>query len=1031
MKPVGRTRKQVDATGTYSQPAVRPHSAVREDTIEYGFIGTLQNLKYDYRDDIRDRAALEKNFRQKFEALHRVHLTDAEFARLLEEIVSPDVFTAARTLRSINAFTRDDGTPLNYSLVNLKDWCKNSFEVVNQLRINTDYSHHRYDVILLINGIPCVQIELKTLGVNPRRAMEQIVEYKHDPGNGYTRTLLCFMQLFIVSNRDQTYYFANNNARHFAFNAEERFLPVYEFADEDNRKITQLDAFAERFLKKCDLGQTLSRYMVLLAGEQKLMMMRPYQVYAVQHMMRCIDEDSGNGYIWHTTGSGKTLTSFKASTLLKENEHIHKCVFVVDRKDLDRQTREEFNKFQPGCVEENTHTGALVRRLLSEDYADKVIVTTIQKLGLALDENSKRNKQRARNDQPTYKAQLEALKDKRIVFIFDECHRSQFGDNHKAIKAFFPRAQLFGFTGTPIFDANASQQKIEDTTASMRTTQDLFQKQLHAYTITHAIEDGNVLRFHVDYYKPEGAKDKGSPPKPGEPIAKRAVIEAILAKHDAATAGRRFNALFATASINDAIEYHALFKTLQAEKQAADPDFKPLNIACVFSPPAEGDADVKQIQEDLPQEQADNEEDPEGKKAALKAILADYNARYGTNHRLSEFDGYYQDVQKRIKDQQWPNADFPAAQKIDITLVVDMLLTGFDSKFLNTLYVDKNLRHHGLIQAFSRTNRVLNASKPYGNILDFRQQQDAVDAAIALFSGEKTAEQAREIWLVEKAPVVIQKLEAAMHKLAAFLQSQDLDCTPSAVANLKGDAAKTMFIERFKEVQRLKTQLDQYTDLTSENKAAIEQVLPEDALRGFKGQYLDTAKKLRANRDTPSDKPGTDMPADQLDFEFVLFASTVIDYDYIMKLMTSFSAKEPGKARMTREQLIGLIGSDAKFMNERDDIADYIGTLQAGEGLSETAIRDGYARFKAEKNAKELAAIAAKHGLATAALQAFVDGILERMIFDGENLSDLMAPLDLGWKARAQAELALMADLHPLLTQRAGGRDISGLSAYE
>ncbi|MBU2737338.1 type I restriction endonuclease subunit R [Acidithiobacillus concretivorus] len=1027
MKTEGRTRKQVDAPGTYSQPAARPHSAVREDTIEYGFIGTLQNLKYAYRDDIRDRATLEQNFREKFEALNRVHLTDAEFARLLDEIVSPDVFTAAKTLRSINAFTRDDGTPLNYSLVNLKDWCKNTFEVVNQLRINTDYSHHRYDVILLINGIPCVQIELKTLGVNPRRAMEQIVEYKHDPGNGYTKTLLCFMQLFIVSNRDQTYYFANNNARHFAFNAEERFLPVYEFAGEDNRKITQLDAFAEAFLKKCVLGQTLSRYMVLLAGEQKLMIMRPYQVYAVQHMVKCIDEDNGNGYIWHTTGSGKTLTSFKASTLLKENEHIHKCVFVVDRKDLDRQTREEFNRFQEGCVEENTHTGALVRRLLSEDYADKVIVTTIQKLGLALDENSKRNKQRARNDQPTYKEQLEALQDKRIVFIFDECHRSQFGDNHKAIKAFFPRAQLFGFTGTPIFDANASQQKIEDTTASMRTTQDLFQKQLHAYTITHAIEDGNVLRFHVDYFKPEGK----NAPKPGEPIAKRAVIEAILAKHDAATAGRRFNALFATASINDAIEYHALFKTMQAEKQAADPEFKPLNIACVFSPPAEGDADVKQIQEDLPQELADNEEDPEGKKAALKAILADYNARYGTNHRIAEFDGYYQDVQKRIKDQQWPNADLPQAQKIDITLVVDMLLTGFDSKFLNTLYVDKNLRHHGLIQAFSRTNRVLNGSKPYGNILDFRQQQDAVDAAIALFSGEKTGEQAREIWLVEKAPVVIQKLETAMHKLAAFLQSQDLDCTPSAVANLKGDAAKTVFIERFKEVQRLKTQLDQYTDLTGENKATIEQVLPEENLRGFKGQYLDTAKKLRAQQNKPNDKPGADSPSEQLDFEFVLFASAVIDYDYIMKLMTSFSAKEPGKARMTREQLIGLIGSDAKFINERDDIADYIGTLQAGEGLSETAIRDGYTRFKADKSAKELAAIAAKHGLATAALQSFVDGIFERMIFDGERLSDLMAPLDLGWKARSQAELALMADLHPLLTQRAGGRDISGLSAYE
>ena len=1021
---------------TYDLPSGAPSLVVKEEHIEYGFIGKLQNLKYEYRDDIRDRAALEKNFREKFEALNRVKLTEAEFARLLDEIVTPDVYAAAKTLRGINAFTRDDGTPLNYTLVNIKDWCKNHFEVVRQLRINTDNSHHRYDVLILINGVPCVQIELKTLGVNPRRAMEQIVEYKHDPGNGYSKTLLCFMQLFIVSNRDRTYYFANNNARHFAFNADERFLPIYEFADEGNRKITQLDEFAEHFLKKCDLGRTISRYMVLLAGEQKLMIMRPYQVYAVQHIVQCIAEDSGNGYIWHTTGSGKTLTSFKASTLLKENDHIHKCVFVVDRKDLDRQTREEFNKFQEGCVEENTNTAALVRRLLSEDYADKVIVTTIQKLGLALDENSKRNKQRSKSGQATYKEQLEALKDKRIVFIFDECHRSQFGDNHKAIKAFFPKAQLFGFTGTPIFGGpkgNASRVKIDGEVASYQTTEELFQKQLHAYTITHAIEDGNVLRFHVDYFKPKEEKGRKLP-KPGEAIAKKAVIEAILAKHDAATGGRRFNAILATASINDAIEYHALFKTLQADNQAADPGFKPLNVACVFSPPAEGDPDVKQIQEDLPQEQADNEEDPEGKKAALKAILADYNARYGTNHRLSEFDLYYQDVQKRIKDQQWPNADYPPAQKIDIAIVVDMLLTGFDSKFLNTLYVDKNLKHHGLIQAFSRTNRVLNGTKPYGNILDFRQQQDAVDTAIGLFSGEKTGEQAREIWLVDKAPVVIQKLETAVQKLGDFMKSQGLACAPSDVTNLKGDAARAAFITHFKEVQRLKTQLDQYTDLTGDNKATIEQVLPDENLRGFKGQYLETAKRLRAQQGKggkEGDGLGTDDTVDQLDFEFVLFASAVIDYDYIMGLIAKFSAKGPGKSKMTREELIGLISADAKFMNERDDIAEYIGTLKAGEGLSEEAIRDGYTRFKAEKNAQELATIAAKHGLATAALQTFVDGILDRMIFDGEQLSDLMAPLDLGWKARSQAELALMKDLHRLLTQRAGGRDISGLSAYE
>jgi type I restriction enzyme R subunit len=1003
-----------------------------EQEIETSLLDRLKELKYSYRSDINNRSALENNFRAKFEDLNRVKLTDGEFARLLDEIITPDVFAAAKILRSINAFTRDDGTPLNYSLVNLKDWCKNHFEVINQLRINTDNSHHRFDVILLINGVPVVQIELKGLGINPRRAMEQIVEYKSDPGNGYTKTLLCFIQLYIVSNRDRTFYFANNNTRHFAFNAEERFLPIYEFASKDNRKITHLDDFANCFLKKCDLGRTISRYMVLLAGEQKLMIMRPYQVYQVKNIVQCIEADSGNGFIWSTTGSGKTLTSFKASTLLKENDHIHKCVFVVDRKDLDRQTREEFNKFQEGCVEENTNTAALVRRLLSDDYADKVIVTTIQKLGLALDETSKRNKQRQKNNQPTYKEMLAPLSDKRIVFIFDECHRSQFGENHKAIKAFFPRAQLFGFTGTPIFEANASSQKIEDTQASMRTTADLFQKQLHAYTITHAIEDGNVLRFHIDYFKPEGPEDKPAPPKPGEAVAKRAVIGAILAKHDAATAVRRFNAILATASINDAIEYYALFKTMQAEKQAADPEFQPLNIACVFSPPAEGDPDVKQIQEDLPQEQEDNEVEPEKKKEALKAILADYNTRYGTNHRLSEFDLYYQDVQKRIKDQQWPNADYPAAQKIDITIVVDMLLTGFDSKFLNTLYVDKNLKHHGLIQAFSRTNRVLNGTKPYGNILDFRQQQDAVDAAIALFSGEKSGEQAREIWLVEKAPVVIQKLETALQQLDSFMKSQGLDCMPSAVANLKGDAAKAAFISHFKEVQRLKTQLDQYTDLSEDNKASIEQVLPEQTLRGFKGQYLETAKQLREQQGKTGGKGGsTDDPLNQIDFEFVLFASAVIDYDYIMGLITKFSAKGPGKSKMTREELIGLISADAKFMNERDDIAAYIGTLKAGEGLSETAIREGYTRFKAEKNAKELAAIAARHGLATTDLQSFVDGILNRMIFDGEQLSDLMAPLDLGWKARSQAELALMADLHPLLTKRAGGRDISELSAYE
>jgi type I restriction enzyme, R subunit len=996
---------------------------MNEQQIEHDLITKLSDLKYIYRQDIRDRSALEKNFREKFEELNRVHLTDNEFTRLMAEIVTADVYITSVALRERNTFYRDDGTPLTYTLVNIKDWCKNTFEVVNQLRINTDNSHHRYDVILLINGVPVVQIELKTLAISPRRAMQQIVNYKNDPGNGYTNTLLCFTQLFIVSNRTDTMYFANNNNRHFSFNADERFLPFYRFASEDNKKITLLDNFAENFLAKCILGEMLSRYMVLVASEQKLLMMRPYQIYAVKAIMECIHQNSGNGYIWHTTGSGKTLTSFKASTLLKDNSDIEKVLFVVDRKDLDRQTREEFNKFQEGCVEQNTNTAALVQRMLSDDYADKVIVTTIQKLGLALDDSDKDKKDNKRN-KPNYKEKLQPLSNKRVVFIFDECHRSQFGDNHEAIKEFFPKAQLFGFTGTPIFTENATYTKIEGEQASYKTTVDLFQKQLHAYTITNAIEDNNVLRFHVDYFKPEGEHK----PEQGEPLAQQAVVEAILDKHDAATAERKFNAILATASINDAIAYHELFKKTQAKKGAADEAFQSLNIACVFSPPAEGNPEVKQLQEDLLQEKEDNKKEPDKKKAALKSIITDYNTRYGTNYKIDEFDLYYQGVQKRIKDQQYPNHDLPHDQKIDVVIVVDMLLTGFDSKYLNTLYVDKKLKQHSLIQALSRTNRVLNDTKPYGNILDFRQQQGEVDEAIKLFSGE-FADKAREIWLVEAAPVVIDKLKDAIKKLDLFMQSQGLGYAPEEVPNLKGDAARSIFIERFKDVQRFKTQLDQYTDLTNENKAVIEQVLPEEQLLSFRSAYLETAQGLKEKQE--KDKEKKNQEVQQLDFEFVLFASAIIDYDYIMNLIARYTAAKPGKQTMTREQLIGLIDSDAKFMDEREDMTAYINSLQVGKALNERAIRAGYEKFKAEKNAHELAEIAHTYALQASALQTFVDEIIQRMVFDSERLTDLLAPLELGWKARAEKELELMARLIPHLKKLAQGREISGLSVYE
>ena len=564
----------------------------------------------------------------------------------------------------------------------------------------------------------------------------------------------------------------------------------------------------------------------------------------------------------------------------------------------------------------------------------------------------------------------------------------------------------------------------------------MFEKELHAYTITNAIDDKNVLRFHVDYFKPEENENVIGIAK------KQAIVRTILQKHNNATNERRFNALFATGSINEAIEYYQLFQKMQAEQQEKDETFEPLNIACVFSPPAEGNRDIMQIQEDLQQERIDNEKEPDQKKAALMAIIDDYNKQYGTNHSVAEFDAYYQDVQKRIKSQKYTNQDYAHKNKIDITIVVDMLLTGFDSKYLNTLYVDKNLKYHGLVQAFSRTNRILNDTKPYGNILDFRGQQDAVDEAIALFSGEKNGDVARQVWLVEPAEVIIQKYCKAVNDLRNFMHLQNLEFKPEEVANLKGDDAKAGFINYFKEVQRYKTQLDQYTDLVkvdinenpwmaSEPAAATSfGFRDDDELRAFRGAYLDVAKQLKTKRESYDTPVSTEI--EDLDFEFVLFASALIDYDYIMELISRYVGA-PSMQKMTKEQLVNLICSSANLIDEREDIIDYIDDLDAKgvNGKTEKEIEQGYELFKKDKFTKAISSIAEKHHLDIEAVQAFVNEIVERRIFDGDKLYDLIAPLELGWKDRARKEEELMKDLIPLLKRMAGGQKISGLSAYE
>lgn len=431
----------------------------------------------------------------------------------------------------------------------------------------------------------------------------------------------------------------------------------------------------------------------------------------------------------------------------------------------------------------------------------------------------------------------------------------------------------------------------------------------------------------------------------------------------------------------------------------------------------------------MEQEKEDNKQNPDEKKAALKSIIRDYNKQYGTNHNINEFDLYYQDVQKRIKDQQYSNADYPHKNKIDIVIVVDMLLTGFDSKYLNTLYVDKNLRYHGLIQAFSRTNRVLNDTKPYGNILDFRHQENAVNEAIALFSGEKSEEQAKKIWLVDPAPVVIEKYKEAVAALGDFMRQNNLAYEPQEVYNLKGDTSRIAFVKNFKEVQRLKTQLDQYTDLNEEQQTQIEEILPENTFRSFKSSYIETAKQFREIQQ----KGGDNIPVDiqQLDFEFVLFSSALIDYDYIMGLIADSTQKKPSKQKMTKAQIINLLCSSSNLMDEQEDLTEYIKSLDWNNGQDIQSLHDGYNAFKIEKNEKELSDIANKHGLTASALKDFTDKIMQRMIFDGEKLTDLLEPLELSWKERRTKELALMADLVPHLKKQAQEREISGLAAYE
>lgn len=672
------------------------------------------------------KVQLEKHNKKELERFGRTGLTNDEFDQVLIELRKGDVFDKSERLRQLVLVKTAEDQSLYLELFDTKNWCQNRFQVARQITNKSEKNHSRYDVTLLINGLPLVQIELKTRGSEIRAAFDQIVRYRstsYDNNSG----LFGFIQIFVISNGVNTRYFANNRDLSFQF--------TFTWGNEENKATNRLFQFAESFLEKCHISKMIARYLVIHQTSRSLMILRPYQYYAVERILERVRIGVNNGYIWHTTGSGKTLTSFKASQILSRDTKVDKVVFVVDRRDLDYQTALEFNAFTPDSVDTTENTEKLVKQL--EDPNCKLVLTTIQKLNTAL----KKGK---------FSQRLEESRDQKYVFIFDECHRSQFGEAHKRIINFFRNRQLFGFTGTPIFEANVIKNKFGE-----QTTTDLFGECLHSYLITDAIRDANVLRFSVEYRAPQITVPDASGQEQEldeilltrkevvrHPKRVEAIVRDLVGIHGAKTHQKTYNSIFAVADVDLLQVYYTIFKKLKED------GVHDLNIATIFScAPGEteeftglDDANLMSLPEETFAPDMTGGLDP-SRLAFLSSCIEDYNQTFGTAFRANDsksFYNYYQNLCKRLKKRGTDKKS--KAAEIDILLIVNMFLTGFDAKPMNTIYTDKNLRHHGLIQAYSRTNRVFDKRKSHGNVVNYRDLKAATDEALAIFANRGQSE---------------------------------------------------------------------------------------------------------------------------------------------------------------------------------------------------------------------------------------------------------------------------------------------------
>ena len=837
-----------------------------EAVLEDNLVKQLVTLGYE-RVEVDNEDKLLANLKVQLEKHNKTTITDKEFKQVLNHLHKGSIFEKAKILRDKFVLTCDDGTTKYIEFLNSEHWCQNLFQVTHQVTIEGQYKN-RYDVTILINGLPLVQIELKRRGIELKEAFNQINRYQRH-SFGSNSALFNYLQLFVISNGVNTKYYANNR--------KQSFKQTFYWADKDNHNITNLEQFTDDFLEPCHISKMICKYIVLAEVPKILMVLRPYQYHATEAIIDRVVNSNKNGYIWHTTGSGKTLTSFKTAQILMKLPQVHKVVFVVDRKDLDYQTTKEFNSFSDGSVDGTDNTKNLVKQFTDDT---KLIVTTIQKLNTAISKQQ-------------YLKTMENHRDKHIVFIFDECHRSQFGETHLKITKFFNQKQMIGFTGTPIFEDNAIGNKL-----GKRTTKELFHDCLHKYVITDAISDDNVLKFSIEYvgrYKKKDGSESDLDIEV-EDIDKKELIESeqrlnkitdyIISNHSRKTHSKTFTAMMCVSSVDMLIKYYEMFRSKKHK----------LKMATIFSYSAnEDDKDADGLDE------SDGAHIDEGhinkhSREKLDEFIEDYNKQFGTRFSTKDsqsFYNYYNDISKRVKRGE-----------VDLLIVVNMFLTGFDSKTLNTLYVDKNLKYHGLIQAYSRTNRILNEQKSQGNIVCFRNLKKATDDAIALFSNKD----AKEIILMKPYKVYVEKFNQGFVELIKIAPSVN------SVDDLIDEEKQLEFIKAFRDMMRTKNVLTGFSDFTFNDLSMTQQQFED-----YKSKYLDLYERIK--HDKAKEKVSI---LEDVDFELELIHKDEINVAYILKLLAKYKEADENDKEGHKNNILNMLNTQPHLRSKKQLIEEFI-----------------------------------------------------------------------------------------------------------